>query len=305
MAISMKDSKILWTRAMGLCSIPECRRKLLISSPDGGATPTVIGEHCHIVGEKPSSPRGTSDLSDEDRDRYPNLILLCPEHHKIIDDNPTHWTIERLHQVKADHEVWVETRIPDLVGDIHMEIYAGLVNAASTCLCLPDWPDITAGAVLDRLPNRFVDGVYQLSVAITAAHWPGRFANLEAELRNTSVRASSYVDLFMARAMPDGTSWKQDNRWKNRWRNDYHEELAKVMRWARGCNRLLMNLTVAANALTQTVRDTVQPTFFLSAGRFYVVDFMGMYSDLQPMVYFPETYDERPVATPEEVQTSL
>jgi hypothetical protein len=291
---------------MGLCSMPECRRKLIIGAAPGvGANAVVVGEHCHIVGEKETSPRGNSPLSTQDRDRHPNLILLCAEHHKIIDDNVGDWPVERLHQVKADHEIWVESRIPDPVGDVHLEIYAALVNTATANLSLNSWPDLTAGAILDRLPNAFVDGVYQFGIAVTAANWPRRFQALEVEIQNLSVRATAYLDMFMARATPDGSSWKRDDRWKHRWRDDYNQEVDKAIRWARECNRLLMNLTVALNTFAQTVRNTVQPTYFLSAGRFYVVDFMGVYADLQPMVYFPNQYNENAHSAPNDLNLLL
>ena len=84
MTINSKDIKILWAKAAGRCSMPDCRKILVTeASDDVPSKNTLIGENCHIIGEKDNSPRGESILSIEDRNRYPNLILLCRNHHLI------------------------------------------------------------------------------------------------------------------------------------------------------------------------------------------------------------------------------
>lgn len=273
--------------------MPECRMKLLADASESvSSSTTVIGEHCHIVGEKDTGPRGHSNLSDTDRDRYPNLILLCPAHHKVIDDDMATWTVERLHQLKADHEVWVESLVPDAVGDEVAAMYATLVNMATARLDLEHWPDITAAALLDLVGDDFVSGVLQFRIAVTAAHLTGRHPQLDSELLNLAKRAGDFVDLFLTRATLDRGSWRRDDSWKSVWRADYHEELQRFFVWEAGCSRLLFNLTVAVNRFAQAVRDTVRPTYFLSAGKFYVVDSMGSLDELQPKVYFPNEYKD-------------
>jgi hypothetical protein len=41
-------------------------------------------------------------------DAYENLILLCKVHHKVVDDQPGEYPKERLHEIKARHEAWVD-----------------------------------------------------------------------------------------------------------------------------------------------------------------------------------------------------
>ena len=55
----------------------------------------------------PSNPTAqgvTISLPLEKRDDYDNLMLLCQEHHRLIDQQPHRFTVERLRQMKADHE---------------------------------------------------------------------------------------------------------------------------------------------------------------------------------------------------------
>jgi hypothetical protein len=78
-------------------------------APDGSAT--TVGEIAHIVAKSLDGPRGSDPLPVDQRDDYNNLVLLCPTHHKIVDDNVVDWPIERLIQMKADHEKWVANQL--------------------------------------------------------------------------------------------------------------------------------------------------------------------------------------------------
>jgi hypothetical protein len=62
----------------------------------------------HIVGESRQGPRGDTPMSDEERNKYTNLILLCKTHHKTVDDQKRTYSIPVLRQMKVDHEAWVE-----------------------------------------------------------------------------------------------------------------------------------------------------------------------------------------------------
>ena len=66
-----------------------------------------IGEECHIVSSQLKGPRHVDNY--QDYDSYDNLILLCRNHHKEIDDisNVSIYTKEMLHQIKHEHEKWV------------------------------------------------------------------------------------------------------------------------------------------------------------------------------------------------------
>jgi len=65
---------------------------------------TLIGEICHIKGEKPTSARYDPNQSPIERHAYENLILMCPTHHTVIDDDEVSYTVERLRQIKLEHE---------------------------------------------------------------------------------------------------------------------------------------------------------------------------------------------------------
>src|SRR5690606_33741824 len=91
----------LWVRSGGRCAI--CNKYLLDLNYE-----VSIGEMAHIVGwsKAKKSPRGEAELSLDARNTVDNLMLLCADHHKIIDTKELleEFTLERLMQHKADHE---------------------------------------------------------------------------------------------------------------------------------------------------------------------------------------------------------
>jgi len=62
----------------------------------------------HIEGEKPGAARYNANMPYEERNNYQNFILLCPTHHTIIDKDENQYTVEKLRQLKKEHEKWVE-----------------------------------------------------------------------------------------------------------------------------------------------------------------------------------------------------
>jgi hypothetical protein len=107
MAIREREQKKLLLRSGGRCAFQDCRRVLTFGSDATGGV-AILGEMAHIVAERPDGPRGNSPLPIGERNKYENLILLCNVHHQLIDDKPQTYTVERLHQIKKDHEEWVE-----------------------------------------------------------------------------------------------------------------------------------------------------------------------------------------------------
>jgi hypothetical protein len=112
--ISEKTSKIVWARAGGICSYPGCYKPLIRSSESPGDPHAVLGEMAHIVGHSEGGPRGEATFRGTDRDGPENLLLLCTDHHTLIDQQPEQYTSARLYSMKDDHERWVRERLsPD------------------------------------------------------------------------------------------------------------------------------------------------------------------------------------------------
>jgi hypothetical protein len=102
-SILQKEIKALCALSGGVCAFPGCGRSLVEPGTEDDDA-TFLGEIAHIVADSRQGPRGNLPLSDEDRDKHPNLVLLCGDHHKIIDSQPTTYSVSVLRQMKLDHE---------------------------------------------------------------------------------------------------------------------------------------------------------------------------------------------------------
>ncbi len=81
-------------------------------SPDSSAeSGAVIAEIAHIVADSREGPRGKAPLNGDERNAHENLIVLCPEHHKVIDSQPKTFSIEVLRQMKLDHLAVVSRKL--------------------------------------------------------------------------------------------------------------------------------------------------------------------------------------------------
>ena len=85
---------------------------------------SIVGVVCHIHAQSPGGPRYNDQLTEEEVNGADNLVLLCPTHHKIIDDQPERFDATVLRKVKAEHESGA-SRLP---GDLLGRLIAALVD---------------------------------------------------------------------------------------------------------------------------------------------------------------------------------
>lgn len=107
MAITDKTRKTLWARSGNKCSI--CKTDLVRLKSEKDAS-VIVGEECHIISEKPNGPRH-QELPDFNYDSEDNLLLLCANCHKVVDENVAYYTKDRLVETKKAHEEFIRTRI--------------------------------------------------------------------------------------------------------------------------------------------------------------------------------------------------
>lgn len=104
MPVSSKDRNTLWTRSGGHCAF--CRTEL-IKDEDNNKVNLNIGDECHIISSKPNGPRYQKDYNGG-FDKYDNLILLCKNHHRMIDEQHQTFDVKILKLLKLNHERWVK-----------------------------------------------------------------------------------------------------------------------------------------------------------------------------------------------------
>ena len=95
--ITLNTIKKLYALSGNKCANPDCQRELV---KDG----TLLGEIAHICAANPNGPRYDLSMTDDERRGYSNLILLCGDCNKIIDDNPDKYPVGLLREWKQKHE---------------------------------------------------------------------------------------------------------------------------------------------------------------------------------------------------------
>ena len=109
MAMTDRDRKKLWGQAAGTCSM--CRKPLVHAADHPDDREALVGEEAHIISESRNGPRGTRAVPGMNFDGYYNRILLCRVDHRIIDEQPHEFTVEKLRELKSSHERWVSERL--------------------------------------------------------------------------------------------------------------------------------------------------------------------------------------------------
>jgi hypothetical protein len=253
----------------------ECRKTLSHKTPGGSQYP--LGEQAHIVAKESEGPRGQSNLTAEERDRYSNLILLCSEHHRVIDNDVAFFSVERLHLIKQEHEQWVEETLgaPRDPRQLAIEaIYATLIDSAVDLCGLSEWEDWSFGALSPMLqwPAERVEAVHAFRKRTLAAPWPGTLVEIEAALQTLAIAMHQAARVFMRHSELADSTYRSVQFYKiDRWDPPlYRSLLADWERWTDLCDDWVYEATRAANWLADAVRRHLNPLFFAKEGKFLV-----------------------------------
>ncbi|MGP4693894.1 hypothetical protein [Agrobacterium cavarae] len=249
--------------------------------------PTLVGENCHIVGEKEDGPRGNSPLSLAERNRYSNLILLCNIHHKIIDDNEGKWTVGALHELKQKHEDWVEQSLGlDQVKLREDMIYADYIDDWARLAHLDNWTGWTSFVLGSGQPRIRPDVEADLGTLrqwLLARVWPGRYKTLEAAFENFRRVLSDFHETLRAHLEErKGSEFLFTEKFYKipHWDPALYQQLSEKYDFhvALVCD-LMLELTRAANLVTDEIRRHVAHSYRLKEG--YLVVSQGPYALLQ------------------------
>ena len=281
MTIKNKDIKILWGRSGNRCAI--CRTELTQDAAAISAAYT-LGEQAHIVGEKNDAPRGQSVLEPNERDGYHNLILLCPNHHTQIDRNEADWPIERLHQTKSEHELWVTETLSETIDHVNLANQASLsslIDSTVESCDLENWQAWTSFALSpdqswskDRL-----DAIWNFRQKVIGAIWPDGYDEMRRATITFSVLIHTAAQKFLEHANVRENVYITDRYYQRPDFNpNYDNQIKEFEEWQSQCDLLLHDATKAANWFADVVRREVNPFFFATKGKFLVLEgpFMDM-----------------------------
>lgn len=268
---------MLWGRAAGRCSKPDCRLDLYEDETETD-DPTLVGENCHIIAESDDGPRADPSMPIDRRNSYANLILLCRNHHKIVDAQEGEYTVARLHEMKTVHEAWVTTQLGlDAAKQRDDEYYAGLVDTWERLAHVDEWLAWSSSVLSHGQPRMRAEidnDLYELRGWLLNRVWPGRYPELERAFQNFRLVLQDFQERFREHAEPMGKSgilltnkfYKIDE-----WNEDLYRKLAKQFDFHVALvNDLMLELTRSANLICDCVRQYLVHSYRLTTGRLVV-----------------------------------
>ena len=275
-SISIMTQKMLWGRAAGRCSKPDCRISLFEdeTQTDNAA---LVGENCHIVAESDGGPRADPTMPINERDSYANLILFCRNHHKVIDGQEGEYTVERLHVMKAEHELWVRGQLGfDAAKQFDDEQYANIVDTWERLAHINEWLAWSSHVLAAGQPSMWngVDrDLQELRNWLLSRVWPGRYPELEKAFENFRRVLQDFHNRFHDHAVPFGEGslitekFYQIREWnEKRYKQladqyDFHVDIVED---------LMLELSRAANLICDRVRQYLIRSYRLQEGRLVV-----------------------------------
>lgn len=131
--------KKLFSLSRNKCAFPQCSHSLVNSEN------LLIGAIAHIEAENPNGPRYNPNRSARERVDFDNLIILCPNHHALIDSDNITYTVVVLKKMKNDHEMQLSSallsldyRTDNITPDIHeYELEVSIRNNSGTTIKNP------------------------------------------------------------------------------------------------------------------------------------------------------------------------
>jgi SMODS-associated and fused to various effectors sensor domain len=152
MSISHIPEKVkirLWGKAAGRCQYDGCNKPLWLDSLTKAEFNSAYV--AHIIADQPNGPRGHEKLSGELKADVSNLMLMCDEHHRLIDlEDVEGHPIEKLRQMKRNHEDRVEllTSIQKEKRS-HVILYGANIGHHSTSI---SWDKAASAMIPERYP---------------------------------------------------------------------------------------------------------------------------------------------------------
>ena len=101
----------LYIKSGNECAYPGCHNVLV---DENGK---FVGEVCHIEAAMAGGERFNPNMTNEDRRSFGNLMLMC-HHHHVVTDDVCIYTVEKLKEMKRNHEMKYSGIIGQMMNSI-------------------------------------------------------------------------------------------------------------------------------------------------------------------------------------------
>ncbi|MCT7306241.1 SAVED domain-containing protein [Ralstonia wenshanensis] len=183
-ALSPAGAKLVWHQSAGRCMYRGCGADLgstTLTTKDGA-----VGYLAHIVASDQDGPRGDAQDSLRLSDDPANVMLMCDEHHRLIDriDVDGH-KAGMLNQMRAEHVAQVESVLRSLTypKSLPLLIYSDVANV-KTNVSQRDMHAAILAQRLAPLSSREILRRTQRDDRLTSTFWASLLHEHELELRD-------------------------------------------------------------------------------------------------------------------------
>ncbi len=139
---------LLFVRAGGRCEFDGHNKYLLRHSYT--LTEGNFAHIAHIVAFSRSGPRGKQKMTAKEINDAGNLMLLCPDCHKLIDTNPEKYSVKTLRKFKQVHEARI-SRLTSTRPDRHTTVVVMKSNIGDQAV------DISFAQIQEAIAPRYPD----------------------------------------------------------------------------------------------------------------------------------------------------
>lgn len=187
---TQKTISILIARAGGRCQFENCNKNVFLD--EFTLDDTNDSNIAHIIASSPFGPRGNETESFVLSDKIENLMLMCLDHHHLIDEKGKEeiYTVERLRAMKAAQE----QRVQQLLDNLNAEVTT-MIHLTSPIKGQQIVSFSAREAAKAFLPRMKAESEYAMTIAIQSSgeyesteYWQSVEYRLENEF-NYTVRA--------------------------------------------------------------------------------------------------------------------
>lgn len=169
----------LWAKAAGRCEYDGCNK--LLYKDDLTSEDINRGFVAHIIAASPDGPRGDVVLSAQLVDDIGNVMLMCHDHHRLIDhEQVAEHTVDRLRAMKKKHEDRVREVTEIAAAKISVPVVYG-TNIGKEAVSIPR-RELAQAMLPDNYPT---ENVVTISCQNSGLHdsqelfWQAEVAQLE------------------------------------------------------------------------------------------------------------------------------
>ena len=273
MSIQVHDRKILWGLSGNRCAFPGCNQELLEDKTDGKI---VVGEECHIIARENKGPRGNITISEDEKDKYENLILLCPTHHTVIDGDPEKYTPEKLKEMRSNHEDRIRRALADK-STFDALYYEAIVRFIDTTMDFEHWDIWTSYLLSNDRPMCTEETYSRICTVINyilGRVWYKRYLELEDAIQDFHLVLNDLITVFCKNAECEKGVYVTEKFYKIK-PYDYRiadKLLVEYKDHLRLIRSLVYEMTKAANRICDLTRNDIDPEYRLTQGKLLLSD---------------------------------